>query len=90
MRYRNHQSGDVGMARAMVWLTEQGYEVYLPVGEHAVADIVAIRGNRTRRFDVKVGKANKDGTPKKSRKLTARQQEAGVELLWVTPEGVQV
>ena len=47
------KQGDVGELSAMTWLTEQGYDVYLPLGHSPDIDVIALRGAETVRVQVK-------------------------------------
>jgi hypothetical protein len=47
------QQGDLGELSAMTWLTEQGYDVYLPWGHAPDVDMVAVRDDEIIRVQVK-------------------------------------
>ena len=81
--------GVYGELIAATFLQRLGYQVFLSVGSHGPADVVARRNGKTRAFDVKIcrttvtGKARKD----KSLQLTKEQKRDGVELFLVSKEG---
>lgn len=50
------QQGDLGELSALTWLTEHGYDVYLPWGHAPDADMVAVRGDDTLRVQVKTSR----------------------------------
>ena len=54
MRYHHTKSkGDLGLIHAMGDLAEKGWGILLPVTEHAAFDLVAFRGDRFLRVQVK-------------------------------------
>lgn len=81
--------GVYGELVAATFLQRLGYQVFLSVGSHGPADLIAMRGKERRAFDVKIcrttvaGKARKD----KSLQLSREQKRAGVELFLVSKEG---
>lgn len=87
-RYANHQTADIGVTTAMRWLLAQGYEVFLPIGSHGVADLIAVRGKVRRLIDVKVVRTTTLGKAERMRSLTERQRKSGVEIVYVTEEGL--
>lgn len=90
-RYVNNRHGDEAVAQAITWLVRQGYEVYVPFGPHATADIVAARHRSVRLFEVKrTGRTSTGAVRTGHRMLRQRQVSLGVELLYVTPEGAVV
>jgi hypothetical protein len=50
------QQGDLGELSAMVWLSEQGYDVYLPLGHSPDVDMVAGRDGRLLSIQVKTSR----------------------------------
>ncbi len=60
MEHHTKTKGDLGVLKAQVDLFEQGWEVLLPLTEHAPFDLVAYRNEEFRRVQVKYRSA-KDG-----------------------------
>ncbi|KKM27703.1 hypothetical protein LCGC14_1572070 [marine sediment metagenome] len=77
---------------ASAWLLECGFEVYRNVSPHGVADLVATKDGNIELVDVKTVSVTKnhDGsfTVSAGPLLKPAQREAGVRLLYVTPDGL--
>ena len=73
-----HRTAQTELA-ACIYLLGEGYEVFRNVSAHGTADLVAVKGDRVLRIDVKSGR---DGG-----KLTAMQEREGIVLLHVDESG---
>lgn len=85
-RKATRRSGDITEEKAVVWLWEQGYEVFKNSGSDGPIDIVAVdRDGKILLIDVKTGNPSysKD-TPVESlyyAKRNAKQEKLGVQIL---------
>ncbi len=85
----NGRKGVYGELVAATFLQQQGYDVFLSVGSHGPADMIAMKGKERRAFDVKMCRTTRSGQPRKDKslKLTAQQKRMGIELILVTQDG---
>ncbi|TVS14008.1 MAG: hypothetical protein EA419_00435 [Wenzhouxiangella sp.] len=59
--HHTKEKGDLGVLKAQVDLFEQGFAILLPMTEHAPFDLVAYRGGRFLRIQVKYRKLDRTG-----------------------------
>lgn len=88
------ERGNMAEAIACAWLRERGYDVFPNMRNRGPVDVVAIKGDRIRKIDVKLVKPipylSRSSTltigamPKP---LTKKQKEMGVERLLVAEDG---
>jgi hypothetical protein len=55
------RQGDIGEAAAIAWLTRVGFGVWVPLGHSSDADLIAQRGDRLLRVQVKTSTALRKG-----------------------------
>jgi hypothetical protein len=60
-RTHSRLQGDIGEAAAIAWLTHAGFGVWVPLGHSPDADLVAQRGDRLFRIQVKTSTALRNG-----------------------------
>lgn len=60
---KDKHRGSHAEIKACAWLLEQGYDVFWNVSQHGDADIVAIKGDEIRLFDVKASYRGGCGKP---------------------------
>jgi len=76
---------------AACWLMERGYDVFRNLSPYGPVDLVTIKGDRFRLFDVKLCHFRPHklgGWQIHGSVLTEEQKALGVELLFVTPDGL--
>jgi hypothetical protein len=62
LRHANRRiQGDIGEAAAIAWLTRTGFGVWVPLGHSPDADLIAQRGDRLHRVQVKTSTALRNG-----------------------------
>ena len=72
-----HRTAQTELA-ACIYLLGEGYEVFRNVSAHGNADLVAVKGDKLLRIDVKSGNGGK---------LTAEQEREGIVILHVDESG---
>ena len=79
------RKGDLAEYYAVTWLWDNGYEVFRNAGCTGLADLVALKDNKTTLIDVKTaqGQLHKDSDNNftKCAGRTTQQVDAGVQLL---------
>ena len=82
-----NRTGDISELKAVVWLLEQGYEVFRNVGCTGPIDIVAIKDGITTLIDVKTLKFGRSGFCFRHKKMD-KQIAQGIKTLWVYKDTV--
>lgn len=62
MKHHTKNKGDLGVLKAQVALSEQGYTILIPLSEHQSFDIVAYKDSIFKRVQAKYRCLRKDGT----------------------------
>lgn len=62
VNHHTKNKGDLGVLKAQVALSEQGYTILIPLSEHQSFDIVAYKDGIFKRVQVKFRQMRKDGT----------------------------
>jgi len=85
-----HQKGVLNEQRAILYLIKKGFTVFRNLFGRGIVDIVAIKNNKVKLYDVKSVSVRKSGKQKGvtiNRIPTKQQIELGVELLLVDEQG---
>ena len=83
------RKGDIAEHYAIIWLWEEGYEVFLNAGCSGSVDLIAWKGDNKILLDVKTLKNRKDRNPKYYSEIssarTLEQKNLGVQVLGFHP-----
>ncbi len=60
--HHTKDKGDLGVLKAQADLNQQGYQILIPLTEHAPFDLVIYKSSKFRRVQVKYRSINKNGT----------------------------
>ena len=85
-----HQKGVLNEQRAILYLMKKGFTVFSNVFGRGLIDLIAIKNNTVKLFDVKSVSKRKSGKKKGTtiyRVPTKQQKDLGVELLFVDEQG---
>jgi len=90
-RKDSSRTGDIAEYYAITWLWDAGYEVFKNCGCTGQVDLMAIKDNKTFKFDVKSSwprreKNKRYRTCRRSTYLTKEQKENGIHRLVFNPE----
>jgi len=86
MAVKSKHRGAVGELKGILWLLDQGYEVFRNVSGAGPIDIVAIKDGETLRLDVKARSSLKPLLVE----VTDEQRNLDVKLLVITPTEIAI